>query len=205
MSDQYFASKPSSEPRERTIPVVLAGREVLVTTASGVFSPSRLDMGTSVLLSTAPPPPHEGALLDLGCGWGPIALSLALQAPQASVYAVDVNERALGLTRQNSAAVGATNVSAALPGDVPVEVQFEGIWSNPPIHVGKDALHEILTTWIPRLVPGGSAWLVVQKHLGSDSLLRWLRETFEPEYSVERATSKKTFRIIQVTRRVGAD
>lgn len=201
MPDHYFASQPSSEPREREITVVLAGRSVTVTTAAGTFSPDRLDPGTAVLLNVAPPPPAQGALLDIGCGWGPIALSMALESPEATVYGVDVNERSLELTARNAHAVGATNLRASTPDDVPDDVRFCAIWSNPPIHVGKVALHEILLRWIPRLASGGEAWLVVQKHLGSDSLARWLAETLGDEFTVERAASKNAFRVIVVTRR----
>lgn len=200
MSDHYFVSQPSSEPRERQIRVVLAGKERTVTTAAGTFSPDRLDPGTTVLLNATPPPPSSGALLDIGCGWGPISLSLALRSPDSTVYATDVNERALDLTRRNARALGAANVIAALPGDIPADLQFASIFSNPPIHVGKQALHDLLLTWIPRLAPAGEAWLVVQKHLGSDSLARWLAEVLGEEFTVERTASKKAFRVIHIVR-----
>ena len=101
-----------------------------------------------------------------GAGWGPIALSLALDAPDATVWAVDVNERALDLVRRNAARLGLVQVNAALPDDVPDDVRFATIWSNPPIRIGKAALHELLGQWLPRLSTGGEAWLVVQRNLG---------------------------------------
>lgn len=200
MPEHYFATQPSSEPRERLIRVVLAGEEHAVRTASGTFSPDRLDQGTAVLLHAVPDPPVEGTLLDVGCGWGPIALSMGLLSPNATVYAVDVNERSLDLARRNAATVGATNVIVCSPEAVPADVRFDCIWSNPPIHVGKEVLHEILLMWIPRLNAGGSAFLVVQKHLGSDSLAHWLAETLGGDFAVKRVASKNAFRVLRVTR-----
>jgi len=169
-AEHYFSATPGSDPSYRTIGVHLAGREVSVTTANGIFSPERVDTGTQVLLANVPAPPPGGDLLDLGCGWGPIALSLAMESPHARVWAIDVNERSLDLVRRNADALGLTNVNACRPEDVPAGVAFMTIWSNPPIRVGKNELHALLQRWIPRLDPGSDAWLVVQRNLGSDSL-----------------------------------
>jgi 16S rRNA (guanine1207-N2)-methyltransferase len=196
----YFSSAPSGPLRERRIPVFLAGREVEVTTAGGVFSPDHVDLGTRVLLDTVPPPPESGDLLDLGCGWGPVALTLALSSPDATVWAVDVNERALELTRRNAAELGLTGVNAGTPDSVPDGIRFAAIWSNPPIRIGKAELHGMLTHWLPRLTPGGHAWLVVQKNLGGDSLHRWIDGEFAPELSVTRAATSKGFRVLDVHR-----
>lgn len=199
-SDHYFSSTPASAEKLRRIRVTLAGRSVEVTTAGGVFSPEHIDSGTAVLLSNTPPPPPGGHLLDLGCGWGPIALSLALDAPHATVWAVDVNERALDLVRRNAAELGLDNVNAVLPDDVPAEVMFRSIRSNPPIRVGKNELHGLLERWIPRLEERSDAWLVVQRNLGSDSLQRWLAATFDHGYSVTRAATGRGFRVLKVRR-----
>lgn len=169
-----------------------------MVTAAGVFSGDRLDVGTAVLLDAVPAPPATGELLDLGCGWGPIAASLALRSPDARVWAVDVNARALSLVERNAELLSLSNVVPSAPERVPADIRFDAIWSNPPIRIGKRQLHELLETWIPRLAPGATAWLVVQKHLGADSLLRWLQERFDG-FDVERADSKKTYRIIAVT------
>lgn len=195
-SDHYFTAQPASDDERRTRTVRLAGRELEVEVASGVFSPGGVDKGTVVLLDHVPGPPATGDLLDLGCGWGPITVSLALAAPEATVWAVDVNERALDLVRRNAERLGLTNVRAALPDDVPDDVRFAACWSNPPIRVGKQALHELLTRWLPRLGPDAAAWLVVQKNLGSDSLARWITETLG--LPVERTTSSKGFRVLRV-------
>ena len=165
-------------------------------TDAGVFSAERVDAGTQVLLAEAPPPPPAGELLDLGCGYGPIALTLALRAPRARVWAVDVNERALELTRSNAGDAGLGNVVAALPDEVPSEVRFDAIYSNPPVRIGKAALHETLLRWLPRLAPGAPAYLVVQTHLGSDSLARWLAEQ---GFRVRRLASKRSYRVLEVT------
>lgn len=200
MPDHYFAPQPSSEPRRRTIRVALAGRERLVTTAAGTFSPDRLDAGTAVLLDALPPLPSTGVLLDIGCGWGPIGLAAALGSPAATVYAIDVNARAIELAERNAAALGAENMIVCQPEQVPGEVRFSAILSNPPIHVGKAVLHGLLLQWLPRLLPGGTAWLVVQKHLGSDSLASWMDAALGQDYSVTRHSSKRAFRVLRVDR-----
>lgn len=196
--EHYFSSKPADEASLRTITATLAGREVELLTAGGVFSPEHLDTGTRVLLDAVPAPPAAGALLDLGCGWGPIALSLALQSPDATVWAVDVNERALDLVRRNAARLGLDNVRAALPDEVPAELRFAAIWSNPPIRIGKDELHALLDRWLPRLGDEAGAWLVVAKHLGAESLQRWIAASLDLE--VRRAAQSKGFRVLEVRR-----
>ncbi len=161
----------------------------------GVFGSRGVDLGTLSLLREAPRPPFAGEILDLGSGYGPIAIALARQAPGARVWAVDVNERALELTRANAAAAKTANVTASLPDDVPAEVRFAAIYSNPPVRVGKGPLHELLLQWLPRLAPGASAYLVVQRNLGSDSLAAWLSTQ---GYEVRRIKSKKGYRILEV-------
>jgi 16S rRNA (guanine1207-N2)-methyltransferase len=198
VSDHYFSPDPVAPESIRTLRVPIAGREREMVTAAGVFSGDRLDVGTAVLLDAVPAPPATGELLDLGCGWGPIAASLALRSPDARVWAVDVNARALSLVERNAELLSLSNVVASTPERVPADVRFDAIWSNPPIRIGKPQLHALLESWLPRLAPGATAWLVVQKHLGADSLLRWLDERFD-DFEVERAGSKKTYRIIAVT------
>lgn len=199
-SDHYFTAAPASAENLRTIRVTLAGRELEVTTAGGVFSPDRLDAGTSVLLSNTPPLPPGGDFLDLGCGWGPISMAMALAAPHATVWAVDVNERALDLVRRNAESLGLKNINAALPTDVPEHVVFRTIRSNPPIRVGKSVLHDMLEHWLPRLDERSDAWLVVQRNLGADSLQRWLAMTLTPGYSVYRAATGRGYRVLKVRR-----
>ncbi|TFD40723.1 methyltransferase domain-containing protein [Cryobacterium sp. TMT1-2-1] len=202
--EHYFSATPDSALKLRKVTVELAGHPYEVTTANAVFSPDHIDTGTQVLLANTPTPPPGGNFLDLGCGWGPIALHLALSSPHASVWAVDVNERALELVRMNAAALGLTNVKAVLPADVPADVMFRSIWSNPPIRVGKSELHALLRAWLPRLETDADAWLVVQRNLGSDSLHRWLEGDLSAEYSVARTATSKGFRVLQVKRRESA-
>ena len=200
-SEHYFSSSPESELNPRTIHVRLAGQDRELLTASGVFSPQRIDTGTQVLLANVPTPPPGGNLLDLGCGWGPIALTLALESPHATVWAVDVNERALALLRENAARLGLTNVNAVTPGDVPDDITFMTIWSNPPIRVGKNELHGLLERWLPRLDSGCDGWLVVQRNLGSDSLHRWLQASFPDDFSFVRAATSKGYRVLRARKR----
>jgi 16S rRNA (guanine1207-N2)-methyltransferase len=196
--DHYFTARPASAAERRRQVVHLAGREVEVDVAAGVFSPGGIDKGTQVLLREVPDPPVAGHLLDLGCGWGPLALTMALRAPEATVWAVDVNERALDLLRGTADRLGLGNVRAVTADEVPPDVRFAAVWSNPPIRVGKAVLHDLLRTWLPRLDEGAAAWLVVAKNLGSDSLARWI--TAELGLPVARESSAKGFRVLRVTR-----
>jgi 16S rRNA (guanine1207-N2)-methyltransferase len=199
--EHYFSASPGGEVVYRTISVELAGRHLDLTTSNGIFSPERVDVGTRVLLGNVPTPPPGGQLLDLGCGWGPIALSLALESPRATVWAVDVNQRALDLVRRNAESLGLDNVNAVTPDGVPDDVSFMTVWSNPPIRVGKNELHDMLLRWLPRLEPGTDAWLVVQRNLGSDSLHRWLQAELPDEFAISRAATSKGFRVLRARRR----
>ena len=201
MSDNhYFASSPEGPLVTREITVNLNGNKTQVLTAGGIFSPEHIDQGTQVLLTHLEAANPTGTFLDIGCGWGPIALALALHSPKAKIYAVDVNERSLQLTKMNAEKLGITNIIVCKPDDVPQGIMFDEIWSNPPIRVGKKVLHEILNVWIKKLVQGGTARLVVQKNLGSDSLHKWLMEEFSPEFDSTRIDSSKTFRVLKVSK-----
>ncbi|QGN46832.1 class I SAM-dependent methyltransferase [Micromonospora sp. WMMD558] len=198
--DHYFTPEPATPAQPREVEFSVAGRDYTLASSGGVFSAARLDPGTAVLLRKAelPAPGTTGDLLDLGCGFGPITCVLATSAPSATVWAVDVNERARELTAANAARVGAADrVRVAPPEGVPADVTFAEIWSNPPIRIGKDELHQLLLRWLPRLAPDGAAWLVVARHLGGDSLHRWLTEQ---SWQVERHASQKGYRVLRVTR-----
>jgi 16S rRNA G1207 methylase RsmC len=196
--DHYFSQEPSSPLKPKTIQIPVAGELVDVTTASGTFSPTQLDFGTEVLIEQMDLAPDSGDLLDLGCGWGPIALNLAKLRPNTKVWAVDVNTRSVELTQANAKNLGISNITALLPDQVPEDLRFSGIWSNPPIRIGKKELHELLLLWIPRLEAGGEAYLVVQKNLGSDSLQKWLTEELASGFEVSRYTSIKTYRVLKI-------
>lgn len=195
--DHYFTAEPASADERRRRRVTLAGRPVEVEVAPGIFSADGIDKGTQVLLDLAPAPPPAGTFLDLGCGWGPIALTLALRAPDAQVHAVDVNARSLDLMRRNAALLGLPGITAARPEDL-APAAYDLIWSNPPIRIGKGALHTLLRTWLPRLAPDGVAVLVVAKNLGADSLARWIED--ELSLTVTRLGSRRGFRVLQVVR-----
>jgi 16S rRNA (guanine1207-N2)-methyltransferase len=197
VADHYFSAEPGSADIRRTVEARIWGREYTFTTATGVFSRDRLDIGTAVLLREVKPPTGGGTFLDLGTGYGPIACALAVEAAEAEVWAVDVNTRALELTAENAKAAGvADRVHPALPDHVPADVRFDEIWSNPAIHIGKAELHKMLLHWLALLAPGGVAWFVVGKNLGGDSLQRWLTEQ---GYPCERTGSAKGFRVLRAT------
>jgi 16S rRNA (guanine1207-N2)-methyltransferase len=198
-TSQYFEPDPAVASRRRTLELVLPDGSLRLQSDRGVFAAAAVDPGTKLLLLESTTPPAGATdLLDLGCGYGPIALTLARRAPEATVWAVDVNQRALGLCAANAEANGLTNVRAVPPDGVPADVRLAGIWSNPPIRIGKDALHALLLTWLDRLDEDARAWLVVQKHLGSDSLARWLDEQ---GWTVDRVRSRAGYRVLAVTRR----
>jgi len=198
-ADHYFSATPRAAARPSRVEFDAAGRTFALSAAAGVFSAGRLDPGTGVLLRKAelPTAATTGNLLDLGCGYAPIACVLATLAPDATVYAVDVNERALDLARANAEALG-VRVVAGPPESVPAELRFAQIWSNPPIRVGKAELHAILDTWLPRLAPDGVAWLVVARHLGADSLAQWLTGR---GFEVRRHASQQGFRVLRLNSR----
>lgn len=192
MTEHYFT--PGSG-RRREVTATVRGRELTFTTADGVFSADGLDHATAILLEDSAPP-TSGRLLDLGCGWGPIACTVAAASPDVEVWAVDVNPDAVALTAQNAERLG-VEVRAALPDDLPTDLAFDHLWSNPPIRIGKAALHELLLTWLPRLATDGEARMVVGKNLGADSLQRWLTEQGWP---TDRVASARGFRVLRTVR-----
>ncbi len=205
MSEHYFSANTADSPEADTlhdVTVAARGRKTTLKTSNKVFSASSLDLGTAQLLAKAPPLPEVGTFLDMGCGWGPMAVTMALEAPQATVWAVDVNERALALTRLNCRAQDLSNVvvmqaDAALREAQEKGITFDVIWSNPPIRIGKKALHTMLTQWLALLAPDGHAYLVVNRNLGADSLARWLNDQ---GFTAQKAASRKGYRILDVQR-----
>jgi len=189
----YFDDDPAVPSSPRTISLVLPDLTVDLASDAGVFAADAVDPGTRYLLIDAPPPaPDARNVLDLGCGYGPIARTLAHRAPDAIVWAVDVNARARALAEANLAGLDARVVA---PDEVPDDVVFDLIWSNPPVRIGKAALHDLLDRWLGRLSPTGVAVLVVQKHLGADSLTRWLDER---GFDVVRLGSRRGYRLLEV-------
>ncbi len=199
MDEHYFTAAPDVAFRRMPVHATVWGHDLELTSGSGVFAQGRLDVGTAVLFRETEPP-AAGTVLDLGCGYGMIGLALTVAVPSARVWGVDVNERAVLLANENAAALGvADRFTAVTPDDVPDDVTFDEIWSNPPIRVGKQALHDLLLRWLPRMTRDGRAVMVVGKNLGADSLQRWLGEQGFP---TERLASAKGFRVLE-TRRAG--
>ncbi|HEX6469692.1 MAG TPA: methyltransferase [Streptosporangiaceae bacterium] len=198
MTDHYFTPGTEAASRPGAVDLVLPDLHLRLETDRGMFSPDRVDPGTRILLETVPAPPPAGDLLDLGCGYGPIALTMAARSPLATVYGVDVNPRAIEVARRNATGARLDNVKFLLPGDVDPALRFAALWSNPPIRIGKAALHDLLSAWLDRLEPGGVAHLVVHKHLGADSLHRWLVAGGRP---TERVASRSGYRVLAVAAR----
>ncbi len=194
----YFSASPGGKSRPGTVGLRVGDLDVELATDRGVFSPDELDFGTRYLLAEAPRPPLHGPSLDLGCGYGPIAVALGRWAPQAPLWAIDVNLRALELCRANLDRHGRSDAKVCHPDDVPPDVRFSAIYSNPPIRIGKAALHELLAQWLGRLADEGLAYLVVNKNLGSDSLARWLNQQGWP---TTRLSSRRGYRILEVLAR----
>ncbi|MCL2090673.1 MAG: class I SAM-dependent methyltransferase [Micrococcales bacterium] len=199
MGEHYFSAAPTGPDTRCQVVVHLGGRDVTVTTSGGVFSAGHVDLGTRVLLDHLPDP-APGDLLDLGCGWGPLSIEAALRARDLAdpldVWALDVNTRALDLTADNARTLGLDKVRAVTAGQVPADLRFTTIWSNPPVRIGKPALHQLLRSWLSRLTDDGTAWLVVARNLGADSLHGWLTDTLDRP--VDRVASAKGFRVLRV-------
>ena len=191
----YFDPAPAVASKPRLVHLHVGELAIELRADRGVFGSRGVDLGTLVLLKEAPAPPPQGDILDLGSGYGPIAIALARQAPGARIWAVDVNERALELTRANAIAADVPNVTAQTPAEIPDRLRFEAIYSNPPVRIGKAPLHELLLTWLRRLKPDGRAYLVVQRNLGADSLGTWLASE---GYGVQRLKAKKGYRVLEV-------
>ena len=195
--DHYFNADPNVEFERETFTCEIWGQELEFVSGAGVFSRGHLDHATAVLLRELDPPPM-GQFLDLGCGYGPIGIAIAKAVPLARVMGVEVNERAVKLANENAKRLGvAGTFAAATPENIPTDYVFDEIWSNPPIRIGKEALHELLLRWLPRLAPNGRMVSVVGKNLGADSLQKWLTEQGWP---TERIASHKGFRILETRR-----
>lgn len=204
MADHYFTTDPKSTAASTEFEFEFGGEKLYVKVDAGVFSATKLDGGTRVLLSELAKHRNSsmanegGAVLDIGCGWGAISIALATKYPKAIVYGIDVNQRAIANTRHNAERNGLSQVQALEPDAVGAELEFSEIWSNPPIRIGKTALHQLLDRWLPRLSLQGTATLVVAKKLGAESLLRWLDA--KPSFRCEKLDQDKGFWLLRVTR-----
>jgi 16S rRNA (guanine1207-N2)-methyltransferase len=196
--EYYFSGTPSGPSRPSSVRLVLPDFTTELDTDSGIFSSSRIDPGTKILLMEVRDLP-PGNLVDLGCGYGPIATTLLRRFPGQAVWAVDVNSRARTVCAQNlkANAQADSEFHVISPEEVPPDLLVAALVSNPPIRIGKQALHALLELWLGRLVyPTGVAWLVVHKHLGADSLTRWLESQ---GYLVTKVRSRQGYRILKVS------
>lgn len=193
----YFSAAPRAPSAARDVPLALPDGHLTLRTDRGVFAHEGIDPGTKLLLLEAPMPEADRAVTvaDVGCGYGPIALTVARRRRQAQLWAVDPNERARALCAENAERAGLDNITVCAPEQVPDGLRVDWVYSNPPIRVGKAALHRLLTSWLERLAPTGRMLLVVHKHLGADSLQRWLSANGRP---TTRLRSRSGYRLLDV-------
>ena len=197
VEEHYFSSDPAAPKKTVSLAIEVAGQTIRLDAASGTFSSSRLDTGTAVLLKQAEHFPKDGIVLDIGCGWGPIGVSIAKVSPKCRVIGVEINQRSIDQSNLNAALNSLENFKAMRPEELDMDLKFAAIWSNPPIRVGKQVLHELMLRYIPMLEPGGKAIMVVSKNLGADSFQRWLKEQF-PRAELTRLATDKGYRVIQL-------
>lgn len=195
--EHYFSADPSAPAKLTEVEIEVGGQVLKLSASSGTFSSERLDPGTRVLLGLWELFPTDGIVLDLGCGWGPIGLSIAKLQPGTEVIGVDVNQRSVELANANAKRNGLANFSACLDKDLDANLEIDHIWSNPPIRIGKENLHDLLRNYMSRLKPTGDAYLVVQKQLGAESLQRWIAQQW-PEREVTKVENSKGFRVIRI-------
>jgi 16S rRNA G1207 methylase RsmC len=199
--DHYFSADPSVPFAREPFSCEVWGRRLDLVSGSGVYSRGHLDGGTAVLFRETEPP-RPGEVLDLGTGYGVIGLAIAaawradgVPLGAAQVTGVEVNQRAVLLARENAVSLGLEDrYRAGGPDDVPEDLRFDELWSNPPIRIGKQALHDLLLHWFARLRPEGRAVMVVGKNLGGDSLQSWLTDQ---GYPTTRLASAKGFRVLE--------
>ena len=195
--EHYFSADPSAPAKLTEVDIEVGGQVLKLSASSGTFSSERLDPGTRVLLGLWELFPTDGIVLDLGCGWGPIGLSIAKLQPATEVVGVDVNQRSVELANANAKRNGLENFTAFLDKDLDPNLEIDHIWSNPPIRIGKENLHDLLRNYLSRLKPTGDAYLVVQKQLGAESLQRWIAKQW-PEREVTKVENSKGFRVIRI-------
>jgi 16S rRNA (guanine1207-N2)-methyltransferase len=196
MSEHYYTNKPSVKSTPVEWSYDLRGKTFKFTSDSGVFSKKEVDFGSRLLIEAFIFPDTEGDILDVGCGYGPIGISLANACPERQVVMVDVNERALELSEKNARNNGVTNVTiqkSDLFEDIKNK-QFASILSNPPIRAGKKVVHQLLEETYNHLYEGGDLWIVIQKKQGAPSAMEKMKSVFG---NVEVVLKKKGYYIIR--------
>lgn len=190
--DQYFSQSPDVDSNPQTWSYQLRGQTFAFTTDNGVFSKNEVDFGSRVLIETFRPPDLDGPILDLGCGYGPISISLAAAFPERTVIGVDVNKRALKLAEKNAKQNKIANVSFK-ESDILSNVtdrSFAAILTNPPIRAGKQVVHKMFEEAKKALLPNGELWVVIQKKQGAPSAKKKLMALFK---EVEVVTKEKGY------------
>jgi 16S rRNA (guanine1207-N2)-methyltransferase len=197
MSEHYYSKKPQIESSPRQWKFNLLGNWFQFETDRGVFSKSEVDFGSRTLIEFFQLPEVEGAIFDIGCGYGPIGLALAKANPDRMIYMMDVNERAISLAKKNAEINGIQNVrifeSDGLSA-VDQEVQAAAILTNPPIRAGKEVIFKFYDGAYDKLVTNGELWVVIQKKQGAPSTIAHLEEKFA---EVEIVEKKKGYWIIK--------
>ena len=196
MSEHYYSKKPQVESKPRQFKFTLRGFVLSFETDTGVFSKNEVDFGSRVLIETFEMPNLEGVVLDVGCGYGPIGLSIAKSYADRTIYMVDINERAVTLSKKNAEVNGIQNVHIFESDGLSAvnDVRAAAILTNPPIRAGKDTIFKFYDEAYERLVESGELWVVIQKKQGAPSTVSKLEEKFS---EVEVVEKKKGYWIIR--------
>lgn len=186
MNDHYYSADPQSEHRYAETAYAYRGAELRFLTDAGVFSRGEVDFGTQVLLR-ALPEEMSGRVLDLGCGWGAVGVSLAKRYPACRVTMSDVNRRALDLAAKNAQSNGVQAQCVQSDGLDAVEGPFDLIVTNPPIRAGKQVIYRLFAQSADKLSPGGALYLVIRKQQGAESAIKYLKTIFSQVDTVEKS------------------
>ena len=179
MNDHYFSASPESAHRYAEAEYVYRGETLRFLTDAGVFSRGEVDTGTRLLLE-ALPEEMQGDILDLGCGWGIIGISIARKWPGSRVVMADVNTRALDLSRENAKRNRAEVACVESDGMAALEGRtFDAIVTNPPIRAGKQVIYRMFADAAKSLNPGGALYLVIRKQQGAESCMKYLQTLYQ--------------------------
>lgn len=196
MSEHYYSKTPKVESAPRYWNATLNNHSFRFKTDNGVFSKNEVDFGSKLLIETFEMPVIDGDILDVGCGYGPIGLTIAKNMQDRLVHMVDVNNRAIALAQENAELNGIKNISIyesdRLAGIK--ENKFAAILTNPPIRAGKEVVHSIFEQSVSHLLPGGNLWVVIQKKQGAPSAINKLLELYN---EVETVVKKKGYYILR--------
>ncbi|MEW6725289.1 MAG: methyltransferase [Bacillota bacterium] len=198
MSEQYFTTRPSSREEVAEFSEEIRGIRLTLLTGGGVFSRNRIDFGTRLLLEYLELP-ETGPFLDLGCGYGPIAITVARLRPGVRVIGVEVNQRAAQLAMENAVRNQAANVEIRTgSGFAPVAgEQFSAIITNPPFRAGKALVHAWLEQAADHLAPEAALWVVVGNKQGAESLTGRMKQLY---HEVGVVKCKGGFRVLRARR-----